>query len=220
MKPTVELVDYDTYSLLEAVKNYRGANEQRAEKLLNELWTYGHYSVYEFASFTFKIENMSAVALRHITRHRTFKFACSSNRHKRMRIDKTAHDILHFHFLDLLPDDLQGKINYCQVQMVLKDNEQLTNDELTYFTPASYRYNLVVKADLRNLVNFWVQRLHPSAHFEIRQIAIEMFKLVEERVPFIDLRSWIGSEWNKIALTMADKDYTYEFNRYVKIKEE
>lgn len=148
-------------------------------KLMKSLVDNDEGSVLEHATINFEIFGISVVALLHLTRHRIASFTVESQRYVLrdgsynlpFKDDAKYHD-----------PNTESKIKYiinflykCYEELI--DNFKWRKDHARYILPMCDTRDLVVTFNLRSLRNFFKQRLHEKAQYEIRYIAWEMLKI-------------------------------------------
>ena len=156
-------------------------------KLLKKLLKWGHLSVFEHYHATWLIKGCSLICMAQLTRHRTFNFTIKS---KRFTLKKSLENG-DFHLKSLSP--FLDKRVFEYVSWISSLN--LSNDELEYLVPGSFETDIVMTADLRNLMNFFKLRLNKDAHFEIKELANHLL----DSLP-LDVRSLVVEYLNSISL--------------------
>ena len=157
-----------------------------------------HSSTLEHLNYSFDIDGISRACLQEVARHRHASISVKSTRYTLKELkDETS----------FLPDTeenydrvsdycvLTGSsdVNYSIIEALEKLSQQLklkttSNDELKYMLPEAYKTSLVWTVNARSLQNFLALRTSPSALWEIRDLANELYnKLPEEhKYLFID----------------------------------
>ncbi len=153
----------------------------------------GHLSPIEHASFTFAVEGISRVCSHQLVRHRLASYSQQSQRYvnlentfkyiippkinedaelKEKYIDfmKTAQDFYHYLIEKLKKKDENNKHIYEDARFVL---------------PNASETKIIITMNGRELLHFFKQRLCFRAQWEIREMAIEMLKLVKLVAPKI-----------------------------------
>ena len=172
------------------------------EKLINM----GHESPIEHVSFTFGIEGVSRALLAQITRHRMASYSVQSQRYvseknfgyvipPEIEADDATKEI----FLHAME---QAEQNYNQLAEMLMQRYQAEMiasgvDEKTaiynakkkaiedarFVLPNACDTKMMVTMNARGLFNFFQHRLCNRAQWEIRAVALEMYKLVYAVAP-------------------------------------
>lgn len=165
------------------------------EKMINfikPLMAEMHTSPLEHVSVTFSVEGMSRACLAQLTRHRTFRFSCQSQRY----VDGNNFDFV-LEDLDYIEDEakrVQAKEKLKEAFLKEKEMYQelidlgVKKEDARGVLGQSTTCNLVFTCDLNNLRNFLRQRMCSHAQREIREMAKQMCIMVKEHVPFIDYK--------------------------------
>lgn len=150
----------------------------------------GHTSPLEHVSVTFQIEGISRACLSQLTRHRTGKYNVQSQRYVNCK---------HFGFVIPKLDNLNDKSKVKADSLInnhFNNSYNLYNElvelglkkeDARSVLPINTDCNLYATFDLNNFRKFLQQRTCTHAQDEIRELAFEMLKLVQEYVPFIGL---------------------------------
>jgi len=168
-------------------------NAQSTERALDSAMEGHHDSVIEHTTFTFVIEDVSRALLAQLTRHRIASFSVQSQRYVRM------HD---FKFvipprIKALGEDAEREYNeqmHTEYQWYCGWIEKLTNaghkgesanEDARYVLPNAACTRLMLTMNARELRHFFELRLCSRAQWEIRQLALEMFKLCKKVSPVL-----------------------------------
>jgi len=173
-KPTLDYVDWaigECYG--KGCYNNLDAQKKRIEKVALKL---KHSSVLEFAEFIFEIEASTKVLLE-MSRHRVASYACKSSRYTlnkgELVFEKTG-DV----DIDTTLEELKD--------IILEHIEAGKSNELTsLLLPQAYQYRWVAKFNARSLKNFLALRTDKSAHFMIREVALEMYSVLPDEVKYL-----------------------------------
>lgn len=181
---------------------------ERVEEFLNTLSELGHESPIEHASYTFGIEGVSRSLMAQITRHRIASFSVQSQRYVSksdfdyivppdiaaipevmaeytvaMEEDKKHYDTLH----NILAENYK-KINI-EAGMNEKDAafaaDKKANENARFVLPNACETKMIMTMNARSLMNFFRLRCCNRAQWEIRELAIEMLKLVRGVSPLL-----------------------------------
>ena len=191
MKNTVELLGYYGSDEVIAQSAWTSTSRELTEEkkaripnLIKMLWTEGHESPFEKGNVHFLVTCDIASHI-HLLKHRIASINAESARYKELKEDKIY-----------IPEDWNGILDW---QHRLEDFSSLANDLyhqcLQDLTPILGRkrakesarffktYNSQITADvqfnMRSFANFLKLRASEHAQVEIRDIAWEMFRLVE-----------------------------------------
>ena len=149
------------------------AAKKRIHNIAN---VYKHSSILEFGSVTFEITASTKVLLE-MTRHRMASYACKSSRYTLNKgeviFEKTG--------------DAEVDLQLSKWKGVVEDMISLgkKNDVVSLMLPQAYQYRWTVQMNFRALQNFFDLRLDKHAHYQIREVAEEMYSLIPEEYIFI-----------------------------------
>lgn len=184
------------------------AKEDDNGKYINKLMSMGHESPFEHASFTFGIEGVSRSFLAQITRHRIASYSVQSQRYVESGDEGTFQfvippsikkypslELLYKESMDnaiktynLLADNLEEKY--------LEENPNCTDKQASAFRkkaiedarfvlPNAAETKMIATFNARSLFNFFRLRCCNRAQWEIREVAMQMYKLVYAIYPDI-----------------------------------
>lgn len=176
-------------------------SDENVASFVDMLASIGHESPIEHVTFTFSIENVSRSLLAQLTRHRIASYSVKSQRYVREdcfqfivppEIEKipeakseymTAMQEANRHYLSLT-SILKSK----HEQELLKDGlspqkasrlaEKKAIEDARFVLPNACDTNLICTMNARSLINFFSHRCCNRAQWEIRDLAIDMLKLV------------------------------------------
>ena len=181
---------------------------EKVESFLHMLEDLGHESPVEHATFTFGIEGVSRALLAQITRHRIASFSVQSQRY----VSKTDFSYIIPPEIEALPDAREEYISameedarhYESLRQKLMAHhykvniaagiseadanraaEKKANEDARFVLPNACDTRIIMTMNVRSLHNFFRLRCCTRAQWEIRQLAIEMLKLVREVCPLL-----------------------------------
>jgi len=173
------------YSTKSIAQIEESISKEKPDRIIAKIIKLGHYSVLEHASFTFGIEGISRVTSHQLVRHRLASFSQKSQRYTRMEKkqqfvipEKIKNDS------DLLLK-FQELANQCFIlyrEMLAKD---IPAEDARYILPQAITTSIIFTANARELIHFFRLRCCNRAQWEIREMAIEMLKIVKEIAPHI-----------------------------------
>lgn len=155
-----------------------------------------HKSVAEFLGYWFDIQGISRLCLQELARHRIASFCIESTRftiHKAVKEYKETGNIRKFYVSPFEEDkdlsELDDKV-FSAVHAFLNEADYLLqhgykNDQIKYLLPECWAVNGYVYMNARSFENFIGLRFSKYAHFEIRNLAREMIKLIPDDQRFI-----------------------------------
>lgn len=155
-------------------------------KALRTAMKSGHLSVCEHASFTFMIENVSRVTTHQLVRHRMASYEQQSHRYVALK------DLSY-----LQPDSVteieKEDEDVAKMMKVWRGSTQMLSDmlrskgvpdeDIRYLYPCGVPSNIMVTMNGRELLHFFALRRCSRAQWEIRYIADEMARIVQETAP-------------------------------------
>ncbi len=174
-------VDEETW---EAVKVWRNSAEKFVEMIVRS----GHHSVLEHASATFRIKGGSRAFTHQLVRHRMASFTQQSQRYvseeafrcvepSSIQENPEAHKI----FVDFMT---KAQEVYHRLHEI-----GIRSEDARFVLPNSVKSEIVVTADFREWRHIVEIRGAAKAQWEIRRVALEILRILKERVPaaFCDL---------------------------------
>ena len=180
----------------------------KVESFLHLLSDLGHSSPIEHASFTFGIEGVSRALLAQITRHRIASFSVQSQRY----VDKSSFQYITPPEIEAIPEAREEYIrameedaaHYESLRNILikkhtetfmaegknekeakKLAEKKANEDARFVLPNSCDTKIIMTMNVRSLHNFFTLRCCKRAQWEIRELAVEMLKLVKDVAPLL-----------------------------------
>ena len=183
-----------------------GLTDEKTDQFLNMLMNLGHESPIEHVSFTFGIEGVSRSLLAQITRHRLASYSVKSQRYVKegmfeyiippeieaipeakkvfletMEQEQAAYDklteiLFQKHFKALREQGMDEK-------QAKTKAEKAAIEDARFVLPNACETKMVVTMNARSLMNFFRHRCCSRAQWEIRALANEMLKLVQEVAP-------------------------------------
>lgn len=160
-------------------------DESDVEAFLDKIMSLGHHSVLEHASFTFGIEGISRVTTHQLVRHRIASFSQQSQRYVSHKED----------FTSIMPDSIARNPDAREIfafmsETVHKAYTQLIAigipaEDARYILPNATETKIIMTMNARELLHFFTLRCCQRAQWEIRQMSIEMLRLVKALAPVI-----------------------------------
>ena len=155
------------------------------EQFLDKIMSLGHHSVLEHASFTFGIEGVSRVTTHQLVRHRIASFSQQSQRY-------VSHKD---QFTSIMPDSIAENADARQIfafmsETVHRAYAQLVElgippEDARYILPNATESKIIMTMNARELLHFFGLRCCQRAQWEIREMAVEMLRLVKQVAPVI-----------------------------------
>src|SRR6266702_2962741 len=155
------------------------------ESFLDKIMSLGHHSVLEHASFTFGIEGISRVTTHQLVRHRIASFSQQSQRY-------VSHKD---QFASIMPACIAENPEARQIftlmsESVHKAYAQLIEmgipaEDARYILPNATETKIIMTMNARELLHFFALRCCLRAQWEIREMSIEMLRMVKIKAPVI-----------------------------------
>lgn len=177
----VTLVSHTSYPAVTiesaACECYKAAPSNE-HKHIKQCYRNGHHSVLEHASFTFHASGVSRACLAQLTRHRLASFSIESQRY----VDYQTG----FPFRtppSIAENDDAAMLFYRAMALAGNTYNHLINlgiskEDARFVLPNATTCSLTFTMNLRELIHFCNERLCSRAQWEIRELAGEMIKLV------------------------------------------
>ena len=183
MKVTLtRITDEPILAIEEAASNCYDSEPSPAGKIMDSCIKSGHTSVTEFCTYTFHIEGVSRALLAQLTRHRHAGYAVQSQRYVKKNeptyitppsINKIPEAKAEY---DQLMNDIWGHYNKFM-------SLGIAPEDARYMLPNACDTVIEVTMNHRALMNFMNERLCTRAQWEIRDLATQMKKCIEEVNP-------------------------------------
>ncbi len=161
----------------------RGRSKKKA--LLAKILSAGHFSVLEHASFTFGIEDISRACSHQLVRHRLASFSQQSQRYVSV-VDK---------FGSVTPASIAARPELQErFSVFIREAQEFYQEMLDsgipaedarFVLPNASGTKLVMTMNARELYHFFRLRCCYRAQWEIRDLAMEMLKLVRRQSPLL-----------------------------------
>lgn len=171
------------------LKEAKDKPQEVKEKFIQKLIKAGHESILEHVSFTFVVSNISRIATHQLVRHRVASYAQYSHR--------GMDDELTF----IIPDSLSDKMNEKEEinNFIMGYLEQaggfyydlvklgIPPEDARFMLPNGLASNIMFTMNGRELRHFLKLRLAKNAQWEIRQLAQEILKILNDVCPVLIL---------------------------------
>lgn len=171
------------YSKKSASKLMGEIDEERAGKAISEITGMGHHSVIEHASYTFSLEGVSRAMTHQLVRHRIASFSQQSQRYVSLKEPSYVMP-------PSIESDEQLKQEFEELMETIwssyrKLANQVPVEDARYVLPNACTTNITVTMNARELWHFFTLRCCRRAQWEIRSVADEMLRQVNEVSPHI-----------------------------------
>lgn len=152
-----------------------------------------HESTLEHINLTFSIKGLSRACLQELARHRHISLSVESTRHTLKKKLTDENTKLLQTIEEMLPIKLKPKNSpFCWHEefvawflRLIKDNPNMTNDELKYCLPEFWPTNLIITLNIREFRHILNLRTAPAALKEFRILARSMFNEVPEQFKYL-----------------------------------
>ena len=182
--------------------------DENIKSFVKMLAKIGHESPIEHANFTFGIEGVSRSFLAQITRHRIASYSVQSQRYVKEaqfeyvvppeieNIDQAKQEFLKsMHEAQTHYDNLTSILQKHHKELMIKNgmdektaqrlSEKQAIEDARFVLPNACETKIICTFNARSLLNFFSHRCCNRAQWEIRQVAMEMLKLVIKVAPNI-----------------------------------
>ena len=156
------------------------------EELIKKVIRKGHHSVLEHATATFRIKGGSRVFTHEMVRHRLMSPSQESQRYVEYGKTKEYEFVIPVTVEQTrFKDDFKEKA--LEMEKLYSDmvKEGVPKEDARYILPNATVSEIVVSANYRELRHIFEVRCHPRAHWEIREICLEMLKIMKEKAPIV-----------------------------------
>lgn len=155
------------------------------EQFLDKIMSLGHHSVLEHASFTFGIEGISRVTSHQLVRHRIASFSQQSQRyvsHKDFYTSVMPATIAENQEASRIFSSMSETVHKAYAQLI---EMGIPPEDARYVLPNATGTKVIMTMNARELLHFFSLRCCRRAQWEIRDMAVEMLKLVKKIAPVI-----------------------------------
>ena len=158
--------------------------EDSTEKFIRMLVKSGHESVLEHAYATFRITGGSRAFTHQIVRHRLCSFSQQSQRYVDEKGFKvvTPHSIEKSREAKKLFDDFikSAKETYNRLQSM-----GIRKEDARFVLPNAVESEIIISANFREWRHVLKERCDKAAQWEIREIALEILKILKNHAPIV-----------------------------------
>ena len=158
-------------------------NEKKAEALIEKLLEMGHLSPFEHASFTFGIQGVSRALTHQLVRHRIASYSQQSQRY----VDSEDFHYITPPSVKAIPELEKKFVSIMEeLNSYYKEfSRRVPYEDARYLLPNSAETRIIVTMNARELFHFFGLRCCNRAQWEIRDMAIEMLRILRHRFPII-----------------------------------
>ncbi|MEM3713136.1 MAG: FAD-dependent thymidylate synthase [Thermoproteota archaeon] len=161
-------------------------NAEKIKKAILELLKHNHLSPIEHASFTFIVEGVSRVCTHQLVRHRIASYTQQSQRF--VKVDTSSEDwfiIPKSLKKGELEEEFKKKMRTLASWYEEFSNKGVEKEDARFILPQATKTNIIITMNARELLHFFNLRLCARAQWELREVAMEMLKLVKKVAPTI-----------------------------------
>jgi len=178
---------------------HRYSPPKSTDELIKKILQKGHHSVLEHASATFRIKGGSRVFTHELVRHRFISPSQESQRYVCYADKPDRKKTTDFQFV--LPATIKSAKTESKspapdklyTETIIKSYEAYEKlleagvppEDARYILPNATVSEIVISANFRELRHFFCLRTNPRAHWEIREIAILMLKIMKKEAPIV-----------------------------------
>ena len=169
-------------------------SDEKCIEMINKAIASGHESVLEHANFTFSVEGISRACSHQLVRHRIASYSQQSQRH----VDPTKDPEWFVTPKTLEGSKVIGDSDSIYVELayrIFMSNAAemyarlvkvgIPEEDARFVLPNACKTNIVITMNARELRHFFRLRCHPSAQWEIREMANRMLEEVRRVAPNI-----------------------------------
>ena len=171
-------------------------------RLIHRIIEMGHHSVLEHASATFRVTGASRSFTHQLVRHRLCAFSQQSQRY----VDEKNFDfvepesivgnqISHALFEKFMAE---AKVVYTKLQEL-----GIKNEDARFVLPNAIQSEIVISANFRQLRHIFSLRCDRHAQWEIRKVALQMLRIMQEESPSV-FDDFVIDEETETACTQFD----------------
>jgi len=170
-------------------KSFDKMGEGSASALIRKLIRSGHESVLEHAYATFRIRGGSRAFTHQLVRHRLASYTQESQRY----VDEVGFEYVTPPSIREGQEALRGFREAVEVAREAYGRLRelgVPKQDARFVLPNATTSEIVVSANFREWRHIFELRCHPSAQWEIREICLQILKLLKEKAPsaFEDFR--------------------------------
>jgi len=167
--------------------------EKDQKAFVEKLMKMGHMSPIEHASFTFAVEGISRACSHQLVRHRLASYSQQSQRYvsEEAGFDYIvppviAEDQELREYFDNFMQEARKAYRHISERLHERGiTGEAANQDARFVLPNAAETKIMVTMNARELLHFFHQRCCLRAQWEIREMAVEMFKLVRKVAPVI-----------------------------------
>lgn len=165
-------------------------NDKHYLNLLSRVADSGHMSVLEHGSVTFLITGVSRTLSHQLVRHRLASYTQQSQRYTNMQEfnyvvpESIKNNIKAYSLYEHTIADLKETYKTL-IELLEADNVKNAKEDARFILPNACTTQLVMTMNYRELGDFLGKRMCKRAQWEIRELATEIYKLMNKYEPYI-----------------------------------
>lgn len=167
--------------------------DKQITKMVKKIIESGHLSLLEHITFTFGVSDISRVLSHQLVRHRMASYAQQSQRY----VDFSDNSLNYF-----IPEEIKNNPEIEEIYNNIIANSfngynklielGIKPEDARYVLPNATSTNIIITMNGRSLFNFFKLRLCMRAQNEIREMAVEMFNILNKNFPLIFKLEYCG----------------------------
>ncbi len=183
------------YAPVSASDLQKEMSDEDVAVLIRVLIRSGHHSAIEHASFTFAIDGVSRACTHQLVRHRVASYSQQSQRYVRFENDFIVPPLIAEDpsaleiFLKAMRDAKDAYDLLVMIGLSKGLKKETVQEDARFVLPNAAETKIVVTMNARELRHFFDTRCCKRAQWEIRAMAIEMFKLAHATAPLLFWRA-------------------------------
>lgn len=164
------------------------------DELIKKVIRKKHHSVLEHAHATFRIKGGSRVFTHELVRHRLISPSQESQRYVCYADKPNRKKTRDFEFVTPpsftsasydFTDEYNEMVDKCYLLYEKMLDSGVPPEDARYILPNATTSEIVITANFREWRHFIWLRTNPRAHWEIRKVAIEILKILQEKTPIV-----------------------------------
>jgi len=156
------------------------------EELIKKVIIKGHHSVLEHATATFRVKGGSRVFTHEVVRHRLMSPSQESQRYVEYgKIKEYEFIVPPTVEKSRFKDDFKRKALESKELYSDMVKEGIPKEDARYILPNATVSEIVISANFRELRHIFEVRCAERAHWEIREICLEMLKIMKKQSPIV-----------------------------------
>ncbi len=163
---------------------FEDLDKKEALEFLKMVMGFGHMSVTEHATFTFSISDVSRALTHQLVRHRMASYTQQSQRYVKFNEDEIKYVTPH-----TVEENEEAKEIYTMAMATAANSYQklikqgIPPEDARFVLPNAATTNIVVTMNARELMHFISLRSCERTQWELREVSIEMLKLLKKAAP-------------------------------------